>query len=193
MARIRVDLSAEPIASEVRKRYDLLAQIADEMLRGGTLDPAEIALDEEHLARVVEGYYLMSEAYKWDKLKHSVAAPKLTEPSKKAAFTALSIMTFRPLRRLDPMRELHHELSPVANETLIMEAAGTFMSREFLQLGWEMQRRLFRWLDCVGVRCLSGYINDQSDGLLRPVYEIDLDDDLAVIDAAILIFESPLR
>lgn len=200
MAGVRVDLSAGSVAADVRNRFELLAKVAYELLAGTALHEAEIFLNEFELARAVEAYFLISEAYKHDKLGHSENEPHWTESSKKAAFTALTLMIFRPFRFVAPGRPLVHPLSTYANQVLALTSAATLMERDFPNLTWESQRRIFQLLDRIGVgkktrfrsRALRDYVRDQMAGHYQQVYTIDIDQDQPLIDLLILLFESPL-
>ena len=200
MASVQVDLAPEPLRREMQRRYDFLASCADELLHDGALDRGEVFLNEFELHRAVEAYFLLSEAYKADKLGHSDETPHWTEGPKKAAFTAISLMLFRPFRFLTPERALRHNMSLVANQLLVMTAAGSLLERDFPILRWETQRRLFLVFAEVGsapkfklrVRSLRHYIRDQKREDFKRQYAIDLAPDMLLINSFILLFESPL-
>lgn len=198
MAPVRVNLIEGRVYQDMERRFDFLALTAQEIL-ARQLDVSEVELVDDHLSRVVHAYFLMSEAYKSDKLGHREPQEEhWTESPKKAALTTLAIMLFRPLRLIRPARTLRNPISLVANQVLALAAAASLMEQQWPALTWERQRRLFNLLDRIGkpplhVRCLRPYMRDQMKGTRRTEYDIDLDRDMTIIDSLILLFESPLR
>lgn len=184
----------------MRERHEFLVQCAQELFEQGVLDPEEIYLNDDALIRAVGGYFLLSEAYKQDRLGHTEDAPHWTEGPKKAALTAVSLMVFRPLRYVAPQRPLNSTTSFVANQVLLLACCASFLERDFPRLTWEPQRRLFKLLDTIGldrgaalrVRSLREYHRDQRANRVRQTYEINVEADRILIDALVLLFESPL-
>lgn len=141
MARVLVDLADPEIADEIRKRFEVLASAAQERLDDKTLDAAELYLDEFELARAIEAYFLVSEADRRDRLRHDNNDPHWTEQAKKAAFTAITLMLFKPLRVISPTAEIHHPLSSVANQVLAVTSSGSLVERDFSQMTWTKQNK----------------------------------------------------
>ena len=76
-----------------------------------------------------------------------------------------------------------------------------FRSRDFPNLDWEVQRRLFLLLGQIGVepgkklrvQSLRRFYRDHRAQVYRSHYEVDVDVDQILVDALIILFESPLR
>jgi hypothetical protein len=201
MTGVMVDLRLPDLLIEMRKRHDFLALVAQELFANDILDQREVYLNDEDLARAVEAYYLLSEAYKRDKLGHTPDTPHLTEGPKKGALTTIAVMSFRPVRFVNPRQKIVSSFSVIANQLLALIASGSLIERDFEFLQWEQQRRFFSLLNHIGLkakyklrpRALHEYARDQSIGRHPQVYTIDVDRDEVLIDAMILLFESPLR
>jgi hypothetical protein len=191
VGKVRVDLSLPRLQERIRSRFDLLTGIAEELC-DGFFDTTEVMLVDDQLARSIEAYYLMIEAFKVERLGQSGTTTedeKRTQNPKKAAFMAASLLTFRPLRIIDPSQPVRKELSAISNQVLAMEFAGTVLDSDFNFLTKTMERRLFRFMAAIQPKCLNEYIVDQELNSLKTVYDIDVSADLASIEALILLFE----
>jgi hypothetical protein len=188
---VQVDLSVPTLQNKIKMRFDLLANTADELYLGQRrlLNPQEVHCNHSNIARCVEAYFLLSEAYKVVRLGHEPRDAKHTMNPKKAALTALCAFAFRPFRLADPTRPPMSTVSSVANLHFVLDFASTVLLREFSNLSRDMHLRLFRFLRVIRIAALDEYISDQRANAVKHVYTPDIDRDLPVIEMLVLFFE----
>lgn len=209
MPAIRVNLLA--LRERVKKRYFTLERISTEFLATGHLgtgETLEVVLNEEALLAAVEAHFLLSEAYKG--LRTDPESP--TQPPKIAALSAITFEEFRPLRVIDPKREIRHRLTVHANRLLSLYWAATVFDQDFAELFTPPRSdmtlvRYFRVLRSTQIRSLHSYVTDIENGRVQDFYDVLLDhdddehdnrtmmqkpshlSDMPDIDAMILVFE----
>ena len=145
------------------------------------------------MARVTEAYFLLSEAYKVARPAQSAQESERSIGPRKAALTALAVFPFEPFRLLDPAQVLARPQSDLVPFQFVLDFASTVLHAAAFQLSYEMQLRLFRFLDHQIVHALGQYQQDQAAGEFKLRYAIELDRDLHIVDIMILFFELHCR
>ena len=172
---VAVSIDLRTLEQRIRRRHELLADLADELMASGFFDPSEILLDERNLIDVVEAYFLLSEAYKAERLPaQGMSEAHLTEPPKIAAMTAVAIMMFKPFRRADGLAAVRQPHTRIANQVFAMSCAASFVENDFGSLSFEMSRRLYNYLQWVSSSALAGYFADRLEGHREDIYTVNL-------------------
>ena len=191
MAQTTVDLDEPELYRKIGQRYDLLARIADDLTYGTEhlFNPNEVNYNPDAVIRAVEAYFLLSEAYKVARLRHSADDIRRTKNAKKAGLTALAIFALEPFRLINASAPPLTTVSTLANLMFALEFGATVLNRSFSHLTRAMQLRLFRFLDGQHLQSLGEYVSVQMLGRRARRYTVDITPDLAVIEMTILFFE----
>lgn len=184
-------------------RFDLLCEVIPEFLSSGVLGSAEdreVFFDDVALHAAVDAYFLISEAYKAERLQPG----HLTEPPKIAAISALVFADFKPVRVKDPAKPLQHPHSINANALLSLYWAAMVFDQKLSPLfqsnfGADSLARYCRILRSIELTSIAAFKADIARGEVQPAYDVLLDhdgtghasplSDLPRIDTMILIFE----
>ena len=191
MSRIVVDLSQAELRVRMVERFDLSASIADELYIGTRrlLNADEVACSHDDILRATEAYFLLSEAYKIERLGHAPQDAKHTKNPKKAALTAITTFHFRPFRLVDENRQPLNSVSRIANLQFALDFAATILKDDFAYLTRDMQFCLFRFLRSVNLSSLAESTADQMRGEFKTRYVIDIEPDLPIVEMLVLFFE----
>ena len=194
MPFVRVDLNDPTLVGKMNARFDTLTKISEELFDEVTFDRAELHLNDDNLVRASLAYYLLNEPYKIWRLAHNPPDDeRLTEPPKKAALQALTLMATRPMRLVDPLLPPVQDLSKTPNQALALRFAMSVLEEDFTDLSAAMQNRLFNFLNSTRMICLEDFLADQTYGNHKRVYDIDITPDLPAMDILTLFFERSWR
>jgi hypothetical protein len=191
------------VTSRAEERYREVWDFAQDVLTSGTLGPPdslEVYLNDEVLLAATKAYFLVSDAYKAERLENG----HTTEPPKLAAISALVFADFKPLRIIDVSQPIRNPLTIHANALLSLYWAGQvfnqpLMSQISQRLTADWRPRYYRVLKSVQLASLSAYKLDISRGIVAPYYDMLLDQDgdnhasrlsdMPLIESMVLLFE----
>jgi hypothetical protein len=198
LAAVRVSLHR--LKAKRQERFELLTELVEEFLATGVLggkDEIEVFLDEIALHAAVDAYFLMSEAYKSERLAELHA----TKPPKIATISALVFADFKPIRAMDPKKPLQLPYSIHANALFGLYWASTVFDQDLSKPNWnkDSMARFFRVLRWVNLASIQSFKADIAKGGVRPFYDVLLDhddggkptklSDMPIIDNLLLVFE----
>ena len=169
--------------ARVERRLRFFAFAAKFVEVNAGFDPSDVRSDEGNLYWLTKGYFLPSEAYKQRR-----NLTDNTQPPKQAALTALAIMTFRPFL---PVNDNSVQLPTTvhANQIFAFFCARRQLETDLAALTPKMQDRAYHFLNVQSAHCLTELWTDAKLGIDKPVYDVEIDLDLAAIDGLICIFE----
>jgi hypothetical protein len=147
---------SDEFRSKSRQRGVLFAHIANRIRQEFPLLDIETEFRSDSPTLIGWAYFLLSDAYKpW-----RVQAGNLTDDYKKAALSALAVMTIRPFSPIEPERVERFEVL-FANPILAMAAANSWLSERnlFAHFGPDYLKRFYSSLLSVRLPSLQPFID----------------------------------